>query len=87
MLRVQGAKRSHQLADMPLPERFFWMPPEFPRGDPFNVGQMYGLFAEAIRTGKKQERLPTFDTAVDLHRFLDTIRQSSDTGRELAVAD
>lgn len=86
MLRVQGAKRSHELADMPIPDRFVWLPPEFPHGDPFNVGQMYSLFAEAIRSGRKQSRLPTFDTAVDLHRFLDTIRQSSDTGRELPVA-
>ena len=84
MLRVQGAQRSHELKDLPVPERFIWMPPEFPRGDPFNVGQMYKLFAEAIRTGKS--RLPTFDTAVELHRFLDTIRQSSDQGRELPVA-
>ena len=84
MLRVQGAQRSHELSDLPIPDRFVWMPPEFPRGDPFNVGQMYKLFAEAVRTG--QNRLPTFDTAVNLHRFLDTIRQSSDTGRELPVA-
>ena len=83
MLRVQGAQRSHELSDLPIPDRFVWMPPEFPRGDPFNVGQMYKLFAEAVRTGKN--RLPTFDTAVNLHRFLDTIRQSSDTGRELPV--
>jgi predicted dehydrogenase len=86
MLRVQGAKKSHELKDMPLPDRFVHVPPEFPRGDPFNVGQMYSLFAEAIRTGKTPGRLPTFDTAVDLHRFLDTIRQSSDAGRELPVA-
>ena len=46
---------------------------------------MYALFAEAIRTGQKQPRLPTFDTAVSLHRFLDTIRQSSADGRELPV--
>jgi len=85
LLRVQGAKRSHELSDMTIPERFFWLPPEFPRGDPFNVGQMYALFAEAIRTGRKQERLPTFDTAVDVHRFLDTIRQSSAEGKELPV--
>ncbi|HZN26319.1 MAG TPA: Gfo/Idh/MocA family oxidoreductase [Burkholderiales bacterium] len=86
MLRVQGAKRSHELADLPIPDRFVWLPPEFPRGDPFNIGQMYALFAEAIRTGQEQSRLPTFATAVDLHRFLDTIRQSSDAGRELPVA-
>ncbi len=85
-LRLQGAKRSHELREMPIPDRFFWLPPDFPRGDPFNIGQVYSLFAEAIRTGQKQPRLPTFDHAVDLHRFLDTIRQSSDTGRELPVA-
>jgi len=85
MLRLQGAKRSHELSDMAIPDRFSWLPPEFPRGDPFNIGQMYALFAEAIRTGQKLPRLPTFDTAVNLHRFLDTIRQSSDTGRELPV--
>ncbi len=84
MLRVQAAQRSHELIDLPIPDRFVWMPPDFPRGDPFNVGQMYKLFADAIRTGNN--RLPTFDTAVDLHRFLDTIRQSSETGREMEVA-
>jgi predicted dehydrogenase len=83
MLRLQGAQRSHDLHELEIPDRFVFVPPEFPRGDPFNVGQMYALFAEAIRTGRN--RLPTFDTAVELHRFLDTIRQSSDTGRELPV--
>ena len=72
------------MRDLTIPERFVYVPADFPRGDPFNVGQMYALFAEAIRTG--QSRLPTFDTAVELHRFVDTIKQASDTGRELRVA-
>ena len=84
MLRVQGAQGSHKLEDLTIPERFVFVPADFPSGDPFNVGQMYALFAEAIRTG--ESRLPTFDTAVDLHRFVDTIKQASDTGRELRVA-
>ena len=84
MLRVQGAQKSHQLRDLDIPQRFIYVPTDFPHGDPFNVGQMYALFAEAIRTG--QSRLPTFDTAVELHRFVDTIKQASDTGRELRVA-
>ena len=84
MLRLQGARGSHTLSELVVPERFIHVPADFPRGDPFNVGQMYALFAEAIRTGKS--RLPTFDTAVDLHHFVDTIRQASDTGRELPVA-
>ena len=84
MLRVQGAKGSNELEDLTLPERYFYVPDDFPRGDPFNVGQMYTLFAEAIRTG--ENRQPTFDTAVELHRFIDTIKKASDTGREQVVA-
>jgi predicted dehydrogenase len=61
-----------------------YVPADFPRGDPFNIGQMYALFAATIRTG--QSHVPTFDTAVDLHRFLDTIAQASETGRALQVA-
>ena len=83
MLRLQGAQRSHQLEDLEIPDRFAFVPADFPQGDPYNVGQMYALFAEAVRTG--QNRLPDFDTAVDLHRFIDTIQEASDTGRELAV--
>ena len=51
MLRVQGAQRSHQLQDLEIPDRFMFVPADFPQGDPFNVGQMYSLFADAIRTG------------------------------------
>jgi predicted dehydrogenase len=83
MLRVQGAQRSHELRDLAIPQSFSYVPADFPQGDPFNVGQMYALFAEAIRTG--QSRVPTFDTAVDLHRFIDTIKQASDSGQELRV--
>ena len=84
MLRVQGAQRSHELRDLSIPERFVFVPDDFPRGDPFNVGQMYALFADAIRTG--ESRLPTFDVAVDLHRFIDTIKQASEARRVLRVA-
>jgi predicted dehydrogenase len=83
-LRLHGARGSHELRELAIPARVVHVPADFPRGDPFNVGQMYALFAEAIRTG--QSRLPTFDTAVDLHHFIDTIKQASDTGRELPVA-
>jgi predicted dehydrogenase len=83
-LRLQGARGTHALSDLAVPERFVAVPADFPHGDPFNVGQMYALFAEAIRTG--QSRVPTFDTAVDLHRFLDTLKQASETGRALPGA-
>ena len=83
MLRIQGAQKSNDLADLEIPERFGYVPDDFPKGDPFNVGQMYALFAEAIRTG--ENRLPTFDEAVELHRFLDIIKKASDTGKEQHV--
>lgn len=83
MLRVQGARGSQTLTDLEIPAHFTVVPSDFPQGDPFNVGQMYSLFAEAIRTGVN--RAPTFDTAVDLHRFLDAIKRSSDTGREISL--
>ena len=83
MLRVQGARGSNELQDLDIPERFVYVPSDFPTGDPFNVGQLYTLFAEAIRTG--QNRAPTFEVAIDLHRFIDTLKQASDEGRELPV--
>jgi predicted dehydrogenase len=83
-LRLQAAKGGHELTDLQFPEKFAFVPADFPRGDPYNVGQMYALFSEAVRTG--QNRLPTFDTAVGLHRFIDTLKAASDAGRELDVA-
>ena len=46
-----------------------------------NVGQMYRLFALAIRSGESHQ--PTFETAVGLHRLIDVVRQASDDGREV----
>ena len=85
MLRVQGSQSSQTLQDLELPDRLNYVPADFPRGDPFNVGQMYTLFAEAIRTGKS--RMPTFDHAVRLHHFLDELRQASASGKVEHIGD
>lgn len=85
MLRVQGAQKSQTLQDLPIPERFRVVPADFPTGDPYNVGQMYTLFAQAIRTGKTPALLPTFDTAVELHRFIDVLSKASEAQRLLPV--
>jgi predicted dehydrogenase len=47
---------------------------------------MYTLFAQsirdpAIRDGERHQ--PNFETAVDLHRLVDAIKQASDAGREM----
>ena len=40
------------------------------------------MFGEAIRG--EGERQPDFDTAVDLHRLVEAMRNASDTGRAVA---
>ena len=76
---LHGAQRGNKLEPMPVPERFTFAAPGTPDGEPLNVGQMYALFARAIRGGDAP--LPDFATAVDLHRLVDAIKQASDTGR------
>jgi predicted dehydrogenase len=77
---LHGAKGGNTLAPMPAPERFTVAAPGTPSGEAHNVGQMYALFAQAFRTG--ESRQPTFETAVELHCLVDSIKQASDTGRE-----
>jgi predicted dehydrogenase len=79
---LHGAKGNDTLAPMPVPARFTFAAPATPSGEALNVGQMYALFAQAIRGGKTRQ--PTFETAVDLHRLVDAIKQASDSGREVA---
>jgi predicted dehydrogenase len=83
---LHGAKGNNTLAPLPVPERFTFAAPGTPSGEALNIGQMYTLFAQAIRHGANRDgasRQPTFDTAVDLHRLVDAIKQASDNGREV----
>lgn len=77
---LHGAKGDNTLVPMPVPERFKFAAPGTPSGEAINVGQMYTRFARAIRD--RETGLPTFDTAVDLHRLVDAIKQASDDRRE-----
>jgi predicted dehydrogenase len=83
-LKLRGAHGTNELVDLELPDRFFYVPKDSPRGDPFNVAQMYSLFAASIRG--EGGLAPTFDTAVGLHRFLDAVRESSDLGHEVSLS-
>ena len=78
---LHRAKGDNMLAPLPVPERFTFAARGTPSGEAVNVGQMYTLFARAIRDGTSRQ--PTFATAVDLHRMVDAIKQASDTGREV----
>jgi predicted dehydrogenase len=78
---LHGAKGGNALAPMPVPQHFNFAAPGTPSGEASNVGQMYTLFAQAVRDRKSRQ--PTFATAVELHRLVDAIKEASDTGREV----
>ncbi len=80
---LHGAKGDNKLTPMPVPERLTIAAPGTPSGEAANVGQMYALFGQAIRGGGSDQ--PTFDTAVELHRLIDAIRQSSDDGCRITL--
>lgn len=79
-----GAQGSNKLEPMPVPARFVLVPGATPKGDPYNVGQNYCEFARSIRDGSGKQ--PDFDTAVALHKFVDSIKRASDEGREVSAA-
>jgi predicted dehydrogenase len=81
-LTLQGVNGGgKQLQDLPVPEQYTWVLEGMPQGEAFNVGQMYYQFGQAIRSG--QSCSPNFDTAVELHKFLDSVRAASDQGRTI----
>lgn len=85
---LHGAQGGNTLAPIAVPQHLTVTAPETPSGEASNVGQMYTLFAEAIRHGaihNGQSRQPDFDTAVDLHRLVDAIKEASDNGREVTL--
>jgi predicted dehydrogenase len=88
---LHGAQRGNTLAPIAVPERFALAAPGTPSGEAINVGQMYTLFAQAIHgqaihgraNSGGDSRQPTFETAVDLHRLVDAIKEASDNRREV----
>jgi predicted dehydrogenase len=79
-----GQKDDKALQELPIPERFTWVPESVRNGGPaYEVGQMWVKFAEAIRTGSNIE--PDFDHAVRRHRTLDAIVRASQTGQRQKV--
>ena len=77
---LSGAQHGNRLAPIPVPERLSLASPATPAGEAVNVGQMYTLFARAIRDGHGQQ--PDFATAVELHRLIDTIKDAANNRRE-----
>ncbi len=84
VVRLRGAKAGgNGFEDLPVPSEYARAPAETPEMEPRNVGEMYVRFAEAIRNGTRCE--PDFNTAVDLHRLVDAIAESSEQGRAVEI--
>ena len=82
-VQLQGVRNGDGLAVLDIPEHHTYASEGTPQGAPYNVAQLYHLFSQAIHLEEK--RHPDFDTAVDLHRFIDDIRKASYEGREIKV--
>lgn len=83
--RILGGKKDDKaLQELPVPERFKWVPEEVRGlGAAYDVGQMWVQLAQAIRGGGEVEA--DFDHAVRRHRMLDAIRRASETGQRQKV--
>jgi predicted dehydrogenase len=83
-LTVRGAQGvAKELAELPLPARYRWVPEGMPGDSRYNVAQLYVRLAECIRGG--EPGYPDFTAAVVRHRLLDAIMQASETGRKQAL--
>ena len=85
-VQLQGTRANGKLEPLDIPSRYRYVPEDMPKGAPYNVGQLYALFARAIRSGEISPSKATFATAVDLHRLIDAMRESSVQGRQIAVS-
>ena len=83
-VRVRGVREENTLEDLEVPGQYCFAPAGMPGGSVYNVGQMYDRFGQSILSGTSCQ--PDFDTAVELHRLIDSIQEASDRGQEVAVA-
>ncbi|WP_328459589.1 Gfo/Idh/MocA family protein [Streptomyces sp. NBC_00448] len=78
-LRVQGpGDAGGTCQELPVPSRYRLASGLDPAAEGFNVAQMYARLALDLRTGSRS--VPDFDAGLRLHRLLDAIRHSADTG-------
>src|SRR5436305_11070788 len=78
---VRGAQgHAKELADLPVPARYRWVPDNMPRDSRYNVAQLYARLAESIWQGTPAG--PSFAAALTRHRLIDAIVRASETGQK-----
>ena len=76
-VRLQGVREGNNLEDLEVPGKYTYVLEGMPQGEPYNVGQMYYQFGQSILSADNCQ--PDFKTAVELHRFIDNIRELQPT--------
>jgi predicted dehydrogenase len=85
-LTVHGAQgAAKELAELPVPAEYRWVPEGMLSDSRYNVAQLYVRLAESIRDAKPMS--PSFAAAVTRHRLLDAIVRASETGRKQILND
>jgi predicted dehydrogenase len=80
-LTVRGAQGdAKELAELPVPAKYRWVPEGLPGDSRYNVAQLYARLGEAIRRGTPMH--PGFDAAITRHRLIDAIVEAAETGRK-----
>ena len=83
-IRLRGGRsKDGGLEELPIPGRLTWVPAEVPKGEPFNVAQLYRRLGEAIRNNESAD--PDFNLAVTRQRLIGAIQQSSDRREQVIV--
>ena len=79
-ITIRGANGGDpQLVEVPIPDTLTRIPNEVPPGAPFNVAQIYRTLSQAINNGTRT--MPDFDFAVDRHKLLVAMEESSSAGK------
>ena len=81
--QVYAGQGKEPVAPMPVPSTYRLAPEGTPGGAPYNVAQAYARMANALHAGRSFD--VDFNLAVQRHKLIDAIEQSSATGRSVRV--
>jgi predicted dehydrogenase len=82
--RVEGARGDNiPLRSLPTPDAYSWISNSNLPSSVLELAHLYSAYSRDVRVGN--ERVPTFDDAVRIHRFLDLALEASEHGRHVMV--